>query len=40
MLASDESPIIRTLKWRDVNEGSFWFKKIPQGLARNRPSQM
>eukprot|EP00053_Salpingoeca_punica_P012853 m.115525 g.115525 ORF g.115525 m.115525 type:complete len:809 (+) comp16051_c1_seq4:203-2629(+) len=46
MLDDDTSPIVRSLQWKDPSEGTFWLKKLPQGLVRvptiktPRPSTM
>ena len=34
MLNPNENPILVSLQWEDPGLGSFWFKKIPQGLVR------
>jgi len=34
MLEDDANPIVESLKWRDPYQGTFWLKKLPQGLMR------
>jgi len=34
MLEEGDSPISHSLGWADTCEGSFWLRKLPQGLVR------